>query len=449
MLKTSSNKFGLIAILSTIVVLLLITALAVFGFFVKQPDTTVELSPEEPEAVLAATTVDPALAVSELGGIAPLDVINQAIDKARPGTALRILTATPTIAPQKAAGALLLLGKKFYEQNDATRAIMSYQLAGAVATLSPNIPDTLRADIFLQAGSGLADLNESLRAKLYLDQAHVIATESNFLQPAVRRSVLEQLSQSYLRIGEKDLARASLTESLSPVELSGTADAKLELPAIEPIPLPTDVQEAEKARWQAAQSVAKNLVELGGEVRPENLAALKDALLAEDAAKSAFFADAAAAELQTSGKINVLFAQIVWQSLKYRVASGAFGIDLVPEWSATAQDIRAALSDQYKTLFQLYGDMIVAIPDASQIDRATEELLRQQLLDGQLGLYPDYPAETLKSQLLSATARLVETQPNTKLRVGFSTINDTDYCILISDTEILGSTRGAETPATP
>jgi len=70
----------------------------------------------------------------------------------------------------------------------AARAALSYELAGAIATLSPDLSDTLRADIFLQAGSGLATLNDAVHAKIYLDQAYIVATESNYLQPAYRQS---------------------------------------------------------------------------------------------------------------------------------------------------------------------------------------------------------------------------------------------------------------------
>ncbi len=448
MLK-SSNKFGIIAIASTAVIILLIFLLALIGFFVKQPNTAETTTVENSPTALQQMPIDPALATTQLGGIAPEDVINLAIEKSRPGTALATIISTPSLAPKQTAGTLLLLGEKFLQQNDTARAALSYQLAGAIATLSPDLSDTLRADVFLQAGSGLIALNDALHAKIYLDQAYLVATESNYLQPAYRQSILEQLNQAYLKIDEPEAARKSLNASLSPPELAAQSEAHLELPAIEPIPLTEAVQNAEKVRWQAAQKVAKNLVEMGGEVQPENLSALHDALLAEDAEKTAFFADALAAEKQLSGKANIIHRQIEWQSLKYRIARGGFGISLVPEWESNTEQIRSELTASYEALFRQYSDIIVAIPDASQIERATEELLRRQLLAGKLGWYPNYPAEQLKEQLLSASARLIETQPNTKLRVGFLKIDDTEYCTFVSDRDILNQTGGSAQPATP
>ncbi len=433
----SFSKFGLVAIVSTLVIILLISGLALFSFWVK---------PEEPEPVellqnpitaVKATEVDPALAVAQLGGISPDDVIEQAIKKSRPGTALATIVYTPEISPKDAAGALLLLADKFAEQNDPTRARVSYQMAGALATLSPDLSDTLRADIFLQVGIGLSQLDDPVLAKIYLDQAFLVATESNYLQAAYRRSVLEQLNQAYLKIGLNEQARKSLEKSMNPADLELLSEAPLELPVGKDIPLPLEVQEAEKGRWQAAQLVMKNLVELGGEIKPENAAALKEALLNEDSVKTQFFSAALNTEQQLSGKVNLIQAQINWQSIKYRIARQGFGVSLVPEWEAQAEQIRANLTSSYENLYRLYGDMIVAMPDASQIDRATEESLRRQILAGQLGQYPNYPSEQLKSQLLSATGRLVKTQPGTKLRVSFLSVNGTDYYTLISDKEIL------------
>ncbi len=449
MLK-SSNKFGIIAIASTAVIILLIFLLALVGFFLRQPDSIETTTAESSQTVLQQIPIDPALAVTQLGGIAPEDVIDLAIEKSRPGTALATIISTPSLAPKQTAGTLLLLGEKFSRQDDTARAALSYELAGAIATLSPDLSDTLRADIFLQAGSGLAALSDAVHAKIYLDQAYIVATESNYLQPAYRQSVLEQLNQIYLKIDDPESARKSLNASLSPPDLAGKSESQLELPAIEPIPLSEAVQTAEKTRWQAAQKVAKNLVETGGEVQPENLSALRDALLAEDAAKTAFFADALAAEKQLSGKVNIIHSQIEWQSLKYRVARGGFGISLVPEWETNAEQVRSDLTASYESLFRQYSDIIVAIPDASQIDRATEELLRRQLLAGKLGWYPNYPAETLKEQLLAASARLIETQPDTKLRVGFLKIDDTEFCTFVSDSDILNQPGGSVQPtATP
>jgi hypothetical protein len=76
------------------------------------------------------------------------------------------------------------------------------------------------------------------------------------------------------------------------------------------------------------------------------------------------------------------------------------------------------LTKTYETLFALYADLIVALPEVSQIDKATEERLRREILAGELGRYPNYPEEQRRRQLLDATNQLIITQPELNIFVG-------------------------------
>jgi hypothetical protein len=119
-----------------------------------------------------------------------------------------------------------------------------------------------------------------------------------------------------------------------------------------------------------------------------------------------------------SKKIDITEAQIEWLTIKYRVARRAYGISLVPEWEAQVEQIRTNLTKTYERLFALYADLIVALPEVSQIDKATEERLRREILAGELGRYPNYPQEQRQKQLLDATSQLIATQPEIYLFVG-------------------------------
>jgi len=434
---SSSFKFGVIAIASTVVIIILILGLALFSFLLQpeEPATVEEF--DNPLAAVQVDDVDPALAIALLGGVSPLDVIGEALAKARPGTALATIVYTPALPARETAGNLLLLADRFAGRGDVARARLCYQMAGSLATLSPDLPDTVRADIFLQVGVGLTALEEPVLAELYLDQAHLVATQSRYLQAAYRQSVLVKLNRAYLDVGREEKARQSLAASTEPPALTALPESPLALPVAGQVALPADVQQAEAARWQAAQKVMGELVTLGGSVRPETLAALHDALLAEDAAKTRFFEQALQVEPQLSAQASIVQARINWQSIKYRIARQGFGLSLAPEWEAQAETLQADLSASYAELYRLYSDIIVAMPDASQIDRATEESIRRQILAGLLGHYPNYPAEALKAQLLQATGRLAETQPETDLRVSYLSIDGVDYYTLVSDAEIL------------
>jgi hypothetical protein len=293
-------------------------------------------------------------------------------------------------------------------------------MAGLIAALSPNLPDTGRGDIFLEAGEKLIALNQADWAKFYLDQAFVVASKSPFLQGAHRRSVFERLQKDYLVLGERELARKSLDLSAKPVGLAqGTDEQDFILPQTsEAIALPLELQEAEAKRWTKAQELAALLVERGGNAPQAAKDALKEALLAEDAQKLPFYAQELTAAAQLSRKIDITLAQIEWLSTKYKIARQAYGLSIVPEWETQAEQIRADLTKTYETLYALYADLIVALPEVSQIDKATEERLRREVLAGELGRYPNYPQEQRRKQLLDATNQLIATQPELGVFLG-------------------------------
>jgi hypothetical protein len=128
--------------------------------------------------------------------------------------------------------------------------------------------------------------------------------------------------------------------------------------------------------------------------------------------------------------------------VKYRIARRGYGISLVPEWESQAESIRAELTKSYELLFALYADLIVAIPNADQIDLATEEVLRRENLAGILGRYPNYPAEQRLAQLLQATAHLVESRPGEKMRVVVLPYAGVDSFVLVDDAGFLAATQG-------
>jgi hypothetical protein len=426
--KSQKSYLGLIVVVSTLTILtfILIAAIVIFLF-------TSQLSGAEPvDASLLANTspltmidvdrVDPALALASLGGVPEAEVIIEAIDKERPETALAALLFQPSLSDKESAGDFLLLAPAYMAIEHRDKAIFSYQMAGLVATLSPDIPDTVQADVFLQASEGLLKLNEPELAKFYLDQAFLVASKSPFLKAAHRRSMLERLQKNYIILGERELARKSLDLSANPPDLVLLTKETTTLPFYEGIPLPESVQEAETNRWIKAQELAARLVERGGNAPSSTVEALKEALIEEDQKKLPLYETELAKTTQLSKKIGITIAKIEWLSIKYRIAKRAYGLSIVPEWEAQAEQIRADLTKTYEMLFALYADFIVALPEASQIDKATEEKLRREILAGELGRYPNYPEEQRRKQLLDVTNQLMTNQPELNIFIGVNTV---------------------------
>jgi hypothetical protein len=294
-----------------------------------------------PLTMVDVDQVDPALALASLGGVSEAEVIATAVDKARPETALAAVLYQPALTDKETAGSFLLLAAAYSRSSLPNKAVFSYKMAGITAILSPNIPDTVRTDLFLQTAEGLIDLNEAALAKFFLNQAFTVASNSPFLQAVQRRAIFERLQKNYIILGERELARTSLNISATPPQLASSIPEQQILPQTEEVPLTELVQEAEANRWQKAQELAAILVERGGNAPEATKNALREALVEEDRQKLPFFEGELATATRLSKKIDVTNAKIEWLSIKYKVARRAYGISLVPEWEAQVEQIRA------------------------------------------------------------------------------------------------------------
>ncbi len=430
-------------VLTVVAVLLVLVGVASFGAFFllrEQPFDVPEW--QDPLTLVEPARIDPALAVAGLGGVSDGDLSAKALAQARADTAFAILVFSPSIGDRESAGDFLLLANRLRSDNRTELAIASYRLAGTIGTLSPELPDTVRADTFVLAGEGLAELEEYGLAQLFFDQAFNIAMASPYLQAATRRNVFQRLHQGYRMIGDRERARVSLEQSAEPFPMVTVAESPPILPVAEPPLVSLEVQQAEAARWEAAQALSDALVVRGGYAPPELVTALRETLIGEDQAKLPYYDSQLAATPQLSVQISVVQARINWLSVKHRIARRGYGISLVPEWELQAESIRAELTKSYELLFALYADLIVAMPNAEQIDLATEEILRRENLAGTLGRYPNYPAEQRISQLLQATAHLVELKPGEKMRVVVLPYGGVDSFVLVDDAGFLATTQG-------
>lgn len=346
--------------------------------------------------------IDPALALASLGGMPMDEMVALAIDTTRPETALAALLFHPTLPDTESAGNFLLLADAYIEQNNLSKAALSYRLAGLIAILSPDMVDTVRSDLLIQAGEGLVSLEQNDAARFHFGQAFVVAAGSPFLQAAHQRAIFERLHQNYIRLGDRELARQSLNLSANPPELPAIDRPELALPSNEAVPLPEPLQAVEARRWAAAQELAVLLAYYASQNPDAEVEALAAVLREEDQQKMAFYDEALTQAPQLSKQIDITAAQIEWLAIKYRIARQGYGLSIVPDWETNAGQIRADLTKAYEQLFALYADLIVALPDASRIDQASVARLRREVLAGELGRYPNYPREQRRRQLIEA-----------------------------------------------
>jgi hypothetical protein len=147
----------------------------------------------------------------------------------------------------------------------------------------------------------------------------------------------------------------------------------------------------------------------GGEAIPQELATeTSQAFINEDKARSASYEDELAGASSMVLRIGVAEARVDWLLIKYRVALGGYGLSLVPTWSDDVAGIAAELNEARRELHDVYGDQIATFTDETAKDRAWFDLLRLEILQGSLGLYPDYPVEELISDLEEVSGNLVQ-----------------------------------------
>ncbi len=167
--------------------------------------------------------------------------------------------------------------------------------------------------------------------------------------------------------------------------------------------LPEPVITALSARQQAAATMAARWLAADPAERKVLAGRLGDALAEEDAARKVFY-DGTATGLSLADSLALLHDRINWLTIKLRVARGAYGTSLVPDWETQADGLTAELSAAYTELINGYGRQLDTL-DPVEALTARVELLRQAVLWVRLGLFPDVGAEEALARQLSEASR--------------------------------------------
>jgi hypothetical protein len=416
-MRSSQNR--LIWILLALVAFLLLVAVAAVAIYLvlRQQPSSVTVW-QDPVAQVDPDQVSPDLALYPLAGALQLETIDAAIANGDYETAYASLVFGLDPSDAQRIGRLIRLGRGFASVENLDRASLSYQQVYDLAVLSPNLSDPARADALLAAGGGWAQVGQEGQALIALDQVYTIAVESPYLQKAQRRDLLSALEIQYGALGALEAAEAcrrkiieldqgigSLPEAL-PFESPALPFGPRDLPAgTEPISSP-EVGALEETRRQAAFALLQ-ISSQGLEPLPEQVTALAQALLAEDAAKLVLYRQELEATTQPSHRINVHWHIIRWLTLKYQVAAKAHGLSIVPEWEAQVADIQSALSTAYEDLFFDYEDLVTALPDAALMEPGRYRVRRLVTLAGRLGHYPNYPEQQMADKIRDAVSALI------------------------------------------
>jgi hypothetical protein len=424
MKRKSESRWLLAGLLASIVVLAVtgVSLLGAYFYLSRQPASNAASARSSqtgwynPLDFVKADAIAPDLAVLPLAGEADDRVIRAALDAGETETAYAGLAYSLLSPDNVRSGHWLLLAGDDRER-DPVRSAVGYQAALDQVALAPTLSDAARADVSLQVARGYAALKQDKVARLALAQAESIARYSLTLLPAQRHALLEQVASAHESLGDASTAAAVRREL--DVASAGPGITLAQRAPILPrlrgeVVLPSDIVSALVARQGAAATMAARWLSANSDVRAELSGQLGEALLKEDGARSAFYA--AAGDLSLANRLALLHDKIAWLTIKYRVANRAYGISLVPTWELQTQEIKTELTDAYVELINGYGQLLDTLPPAEAAP-ARVELLRQAVLWGRLGLFPDYPEATLSTQLGEASTQLWTRQGSAGLTV--------------------------------
>lgn len=414
-------------VMLSLIVLLIVVALVSGGTYLYLRSS----SPSRlsgPVQQLGKNEIDPSLALLSLSGVSDLDVVDQALGSHALGTAYATAFFGTELADGERVGSLLLVGQAYAEAGDKERAQLCYQQADLVLTLSPTVADFAKAKAYLAIGEGLAELGSKAQARSRYDQAYVIALNSPYVKNQYRAEILSELASAYQALGDSDKA-VECSARQAEIAYAPGGEERQESPPEQPVsPLAMEVPEPtapmvssyEERRVETVRQLIDFLQGASpGEPIPEELMTdVGRALLNEDGARRSTYEQQLAAASSMVLKLGITQTRVDWLLVKYRVALGGYGLELVPAWTDSLVDIEAELNAAYGDLRAAYDEQISTFSEDGAVDRAWSHLLRFEIQRGRLGLYPDFPQEELVSQLTEASERLIASgDPSLHVRV--------------------------------
>jgi hypothetical protein len=406
-----------------IVLVVVIGALAVAASRVVAPPVVVPpLVWSDPFAALDPAKIAPDIALRSLAGEAEDVTAEQAfrIEAAEPtlsikeqmqATAYASIVYSTGMDDTRRAGLLLLLADRYMLVKNLPRAALCAYQVYDIAALSPTLNDFTRAEASLRVATIWRATEHEELARLALEQAANVTGGSLVLQSAQRRDLWEQIATQYRALGDSTLAEQMHTraEKAEPPR-SGPRPMGLvltTLPAPEPnSPELTEVSFERQKRALAILEVLSRGLQSGvaPDIAPET-ADLAEYLHREDAVRKALY-DQVLTSPELGPRVGAARARVQWLATKLRIAQKGYGLGIVPAWEADIATIRTELAVAYVDWIALQQDQVTALPNAEDLNRGRLEILRELVLDGRLGLYPDFPLEIYVTKLDEAVEEL-------------------------------------------
>ena len=322
------------------------------------------------------------------------------------------------------ASLLLRLARHDAQIGNSARARELFTLARDLVLLDNRLPAIQRVQLLTTAAEGLRAADGDLAALDTAQQAYDIVAQWPDLLPAQRvqmldglRPVVQQLVADSSVRNTADRLDAQIGDLIRNPYLdpAGAVAPPIWNPRGKALPTGDDVLLARNARQAAAGLLVarlEQLVEAGIDIRerrPDDyeteLVALGQALLAEDQARVAEYQRLVDGGATLGEQVWLLQTQRAWQAQKLKVARGAYGLSIVPQWEAEIVALSAELGTLTDGLRPVMEAQIAAAPGEEQA-RLRVEMLRWLLGQSLLGLYPGASPAALGAELVAAQEAL-------------------------------------------
>ncbi len=404
----------LVFFLGGILLLMFGVAMLGAGWFVREPPLPEALAWQPPSEQVKATDLVPGTALLPLTDVPGPDALNAALDGGHWENAFALLAYDASLSDPTRIGALLQLGTRYEAAGNESRAAWCYLYASRIATISPFLSDAIRVDTYLQVSAGLRAIRATGAARLAIDQAYLVAQYSPVLRRDQTTRRLTLVANAYSALGAEALAVEAKNKANEPVAIASDYAGFLPRePFVIPegtLPPSAEVTRALQARRLAARQLVEDVTDKppqrAADWPSDSVAVLQDALTTEDHVRQSYYDQQIAQVKEPNIQVAVLRDRVNWIGLKMRIARGAFGMDLMPDWSKRAAALTDEWSDAWGDLFNAYAAQASAIPNAQAVHQATEDVLRQEMLAQRWGWYKGKSESELRASLNDVTGQL-------------------------------------------
>lgn len=445
--RRRSNSLNRIAPLFFILggCLFLTLALGVLGIvlFLRAGESPTAFSWTPPLEQVDNRALAPATVLLPLTGMRAEDALTAALDQGHLENALALAAYNLDLSDAARIGALLQIGEGYANAKDVRKAAAAYQAAALLATISPALSDQARLDTYQQVSAGLRSVGENDVARYVTDQAFLLAQYAPGLSRDVRTRRLTQIAEAYTVLGATALANQARTKvidlSATPGESTNPPMRPLFNPTLGTLPASPQIDQAVQARQDAAKQLSDDLqtAKPNAAWASDLLSQLTDALLNEDDTRAAYYNQQLAATQDPAMLMALWNDKAHWLALKYRIARGAFGKDLVPDWSADQAAIADAWYEAWDNYSRLYEAQAGSAPKPQDPALATEFVLRRELFFIRWG-WSNAAESDVRANLDNLNQALLNSPVLTMHLDTITRNNKTNYLLVPSDLYGLG-----------